>query len=273
MYKIKRTLSGLIGVAVLVAAFGVFGTLVNAQSVLQGYSSEEKLQKGMLVALKEGDEGKIVALTNETASRFKGVIVDKNDSPVTISSEDHRFFVATSGPYEVLVSNERGAITKGDYISVSSNPGIGAKTSENQEFVIGIATSDFGGGGEAVSTTEAGGRKASVGRITIDVAFSKNPNMKAPEKDKIPDVIQKFSNTIAEKPVSNTRIYIASAVLLITAFITGTMLYGGVRNAIISIGRNPLSKGRIIKGLIQVIIMALIIFIVGVFGVYLIIKL
>lgn len=274
MNKIKNLLVATIGGFIIFAGLGsLLINSVSAQSVLQGYSSDEDLQKGMLVAVKEGDDNKVVALTNDTANRFKGVIVDKNDSPVTISNEDRRIFVATNGPYEVLVSDEHGKIKRGDYIAMSSTSGIGARALENQEFVIGIATSDFGGGGEAVSTTEKDGKKTSVGRIRIDVAFSKNPNLKSPEKDKIPDAIQKLSNSIADKPVSNIKIYIGMAIFLATAFITGTMLYSGVRNTIISIGRNPLSKGRIVKGLIQVILMALIIFIVGIFGVYLILKL
>jgi hypothetical protein len=51
------------------------------------------------------------------------------------------------------------------------------------------------------------------------------------------------------------------------------ILYSGVRNTLISIGRNPLSKKTIYKGLIQIILMGLIIFITGLFGVYLLLKL
>lgn len=247
--------------------------IVVAQSVLQGYSSEESLQKGMLIALKEDDQSKIVAVTDKNVAKFKGVIVNKNDSPVTISNEEHKYFVASVGPYEVLVSDENGPIKSGNYISVSSSSGIGALASQSQEYVIGVATSDFNGGGDSISSTGTDENKINIGRIGVDVALAKNPNMKVAEKDKIPDIVQKFSNAIADKPVNSIRIYIGMAIFIASALISGTMLYSGVRNAIISIGRNPLSKKSIYRGLFQVILLSLIIFIIGIFGVYLLLKL
>jgi hypothetical protein len=268
-YKLLATL-GLLTIAGVIVGFGQ----VLAQSVLQGYTSEENLQKGMLIALKDGDDSKIVAITDQNVDKFKGVVVDKNDSPVTISNEERNIFVASVGPYEVLVTNENGPIKRGDYISISSSSGIGAKALENQEYVIGVAASDFNGGGDSVSSaTSKSGTTVQVGRIKADVALAKNPNMKAPQKDRIPDAIQRLSRAIADKPVSNVRIYIGMAIFVASALIAGTMLYSGVRNTLISIGRNPLSKASIYRGLFQVILLSLIIFIVGIFGVYLLLKL
>lgn len=265
MLKLTRFL--VVGLMALLS-LGVISA--SAQSVLQGYSSDESLQKGMLVALKEGDESKVVALTDKNAEKFKGVIVDKNDSPVTISNEERKIFVATSGPYEVLVTNENGPIKKGDYIAVASTSGIGAKATENQEFVVGVAATDFAGTGDSLGSTTA---QRSVGRIKIDVNFAKNPGKKSAESNKIPVAVKKLGEAIADKPLSTLRLYIGLAVFSVASAITAVMLYSGVRNAVISIGRNPLSKGKIIKGLVQVVLFALIIFIVGLFGVYLVLKL
>lgn len=249
-------------------------SLVNAQTVLQGYTSEEKLQRGMLVALKDGDQSKVVALTDKTVDKFKGVVVEQNDSPITISSEERKIFVADVGPYEVLVSDENGPIKKGNYISISSTSGIGAAATENQSFVVGVAADDFGGGGDSISsTTNSAGRKAQVGRIRVDVAFGKNPSARDPDSGKVPAVLKRLSETIADKPVSATKIYIGLGVFLVTAAIAGLTMFSGVRSAVISIGRNPLSKASIYRGLIQVVLFGLIIFITGIFGVYLILKL
>jgi hypothetical protein len=49
-------------------------------------------------------------------------------------------------------------------------------------------------------------------------------------------------------------------------------MYGGIRNGLISIGRNPLSKKSIVRGMIQVILTALTIFLLGIFGVYLLLR-
>lgn len=270
MAKINKILSGYI-LATLVVVFGfVLIQAVNAQSVLQGYATDEKLQKGMLVALKDGDESKVVALTDKNAKKFKGVVVDKNDSPVTISNDDRKTFVATSGPYDVLVTNENGSIKKGDYIVVSSNSGIGAKATESQDYVVGVAVGDFNGGGDALSSTS---KNTTVGLVRMDVSFGKNPAHKTNDNGKVPSALKKISEAIADKPVNSARIYVGLAIFSITSAITAVMVYSGVRNAVVSIGRNPLSKGKIIKGLIQVVILGLIIFIVGLFGVYLVLKL
>ena len=272
-YRAKNVTLGLFALAYLALLLFSAGSVI-AQSVLQGYSTDESLQKGMLIALKEGDDSKIVAVTDKNVNKFKGVVVNKNDSPVTISNEERKVFVASTGPYEVLVSDENGPIKKGNYLSISSSSGIAANAHDTQEYVIGVATSDFEGKGDTISTTTAeGGQKTNIGRVTVDVALAKNPNMKAPAKDRIPDAIQKLSRAIADKPVSNIRIYIAMAIFIAASAIAGTMLYSGVRNTMISIGRNPLSKASIYRGLLQVILLSLIIFIVGIFGVYLLLKL
>lgn len=241
------------------------------QSVLQGYASDEKLQRGMLVVGVDDDETKVKAMSAETAEKFKGVVAESNDSPVTISSEDRQIFVATTGPYQVLVTTENGQIKKGDYISISSSPGIGAKATEFQPYVIGVAAGDFEGGGDTIGSTSGG--NVQLGRILVDVSFGRNPALKVPEKDRIPDALQKFVEDVADKPVSSTKLYIGFAILVAASVIAGSMLYSGVRSSVVSIGRNPLSKSSIYRGLIQVVVLSLIVFITGIFGVYLLIKL
>ncbi|MGI9027820.1 MAG: hypothetical protein ACR2FM_03185 [Candidatus Saccharimonadales bacterium] len=245
-----------------------------AQTVLQGYSSDEALQKGMLVALKKDDQSKIEAINDKNLQDLKGVVADANDSPVTISGDGQKIFVATEGSYEVLVSNENGSIEQGDYISGSSLAGIGMKANDKQENVAGRAIGKFEGAGDSIgkSTTKSGATVA-FGRIQVDIGVTKNPLLKIPEKDKVPDGLQRIASTVAEKQVSTLRIYLAMMVLLISAFVAGTTLFSGVRSTVISVGRNPLSRGIIFKGLFQVLLLSLIIFITGLFGVYLLIKL
>lgn len=247
---------------------------VLAQTVLQGYASDEALQKGMLVKLKNEDQSKVETVTEATLDSLKGVVADANDSPVTLSGDGQKIFVATSGSYEVLVSNENGQIAQGDYISASSLAGIGMKANENQTVVLGRAIAKFEGGGDSIGkSTTKDGQNVSFGRIKVDIGVVKNPLLKNPEKDKVPDVLQKVASTVAEKPVTSLRIYLALCVLIATTLVAATTLFSGVRSTVISIGRNPLSKGIIIKGLVQVLLVSLIIFITGLFGVYLLIKL
>jgi hypothetical protein len=51
------------------------------------------------------------------------------------------------------------------------------------------------------------------------------------------------------------------------------IIYAGVRNGVISIGRNPMSKKSIFRALIETILTSLLILIVGMFAVYLLLKL
>ena len=69
------------------------------------------------------------------------------------------------------------------------------------------------------------------------------------------------------------RVYISLAVLFASASVAGALIYSGIRSGMIAIGRNPLSKKSIVRGMVQVVIVALIIFMAGIFGVYLLLKL
>lgn len=247
---------------------------VSAQSVLQGYPSNEKLQKGMLVTLNKDDQTHVEAITDKTLDKLKGVVADSNDSPVTLSGEDQKVFVATTGSYEVLVSNENGSINPGDFISGSSLAGIGMKVNDSQSVILGRAIGKFEGTGDSIGKANGpSGGSVAFGRIMVDIGVGNNPTLKAPLSESVPNALEKIASDLAGKTVSAARVYLALAVLLITTGVAGATLFSGVRSTVISIGRNPLSKGIIYKGLAQVTLLGLIIFITGLFAVYLLIKL
>jgi hypothetical protein len=89
----------------------------------------------------------------------------------------------------------------------------------------------------------------------------------------VPEFLQRLGQQIAEKQVSPIRIYHSlaiTAVSLITALI---VIYSGIRNSIISIGRNPMSKKSIFRALLEIILTSFLILIIGLFAVYLLLKL
>jgi len=248
-----------------------------AQTLTQGYATDEELQRGMLVSLKEGDTTKVEAADSSNAKRLHGLVVNPNDASVTLSSEKQKTFVATIGRYDGLVSDENGAIKQGDYIAVSKVRGIGMKTDATATSVIGKALEDFDGKTDVLSTTDLkdnGGivQKVHIGRIQLDIGIGANPLAK-PEDVNLPGFLKKATDAIAHKPISPARVYISIGILLASLIIAGSMLYAGVRSSMISIGRNPLSKKSIGRSLIQVIITSFIVFIIGIFGVYLLLKL
>ena len=248
-----------------------------AQIVTQGYSTDEQLERGMLVSLKEGDASKIEAADATNEKRLHGIVVNPNDAPVTLSNETQKTFVATVGRYDVLVSDENGPIHQGDYIGISNVRGIGTKVDDKTSMVIGKALADFDGKTNVLSTTDLkdnGGFavKVNITRISVDIGIGSNPLLK-PEQVNLPGFLKKASESIANKPVSPVRVYMSIGIVLASVAIAGSMLYAGVRSSMISIGRNPLSKQSIRKSLTQVIITSFIVFIIGIFGVYLLLKL
>jgi uncharacterized BrkB/YihY/UPF0761 family membrane protein len=106
----------------------------------------------------------------------------------------------------------------------------------------------------------------------VDVAVAVNPSSGRGVGD-FPGFLQIAGTAIANKPVTPARVYVSLAVLLVVAVVAGSMLYSGVRNAIVSIGRNPLAKRSIIRGMLQVVLTSLIVFIIGLFAVYLLLRL
>lgn len=246
-----------------------------AQSVTQGYGSDETLQLGMLVGLKADDAQKVEPVNVDEIDRLLGVVVNANDSPITLSGEQEKVFVATVGRYDVLVSDQEGAINPSDYITVSSLEGIGMRATFDQSQILGRAITGFNGKDSVVGTstltdTKGASRTVNLGRVEVDIAVSRNPLAKSAAVT--PEWLGRVGQAIAGKSLSPARIYISAAIFSVGAFIAGAILYAGIRSSIIAIGRNPLSKKSIVKGLIQVIITSLIVFIISVVGVYLLLK-
>lgn len=286
LYTAYRWLAVSFACFMLAFAFGAPATAGAAdsksidQSVTQAYGTDSAIQKGMIVKLKDGDAHKIVPLDNAHTDDMLGVVVAPNDSAVTLSNDNpdtRQAYVATFGRYDVLVSNEGGAIKSGEYITISSIDGIGMAANDSDEIVLGKANEDFNGTSNVISSTsikrtDGSKRGISIGRISVTVSVSHNPLLKQ-NTSTLPGFFQNIGNEIADKPVSSTRIYIALVILLVCTVLAGSLLYGGVRNSMISIGRNPLAKKSIMRSMLQVVLTSLTVFIIGIFGVYLLIRL
>ena len=278
--KIKNTFTGkrLAGIVGLVILFMIsIAHPLAAQTVTQGYGTDEQLQRGMLVSLKDGDGSKVEPADLDNVKRLHGLVVNANDSPVTLSNDTQKTFVATVGRYEGLVSDQNGYIKQGDYITVSKVRGIGMRVDSKSVNIIGKALVDFDGKTNVLSTTDlkdnAGVvQKVNIGRISLDIGIGANPLAKS-EDVNLPNFLKKATELITTKTISPLRIYISIAILAASVIIAGSMLYAGVRSSMISIGRNPLSKQSIVKSLVQVVLTSFIVFIIGIFGVYLLLKL
>lgn len=251
-----------------------------SQSVTRSYSADNTVQVGMFVKLKDKNPNVVVPVESSQFSKLLGVVVPAASASIMITPNQinqQQVLVATSGRVSVLVSNQNGIIKVGDDVTMSSIDGVTMAAGNGEENIVGKAVSGYNGNTNTiskVSVKDQSGKQKSVniGRIVIDINVSKNPAYKK-QSDYVPGILSSVATTVAGKPVSVVRIYLSVAVLLSVVIIVGNLLYAGVRTGMIAVGRNPLSKKSVIRGLIQTSTVGLIIFLAGVFGVYLILKL
>jgi hypothetical protein len=279
MAKHKRILQRALLVVGLVLFVVFSASLAFAQNVPEGYQSDETLQKGMIVRLKKGDGTKVEAITQKEAADMLGVVVSLNDSPVALTRPgvDQEVFVAITGRYDVLVSSQNGPIETGDYVTVSSLRGVGMKANSAQQLVVGKALKPFSGKngdveGRTVIKTNFGERNVALGRVPIEVTVAHNPLYEKQEESGVPDFLSKVAEVVTDRPVSALRIYAGLAILVISLFIAGGVLYAGIRSGMIAIGRNPLAKRSITKGIVQTALLSLIVFVIGIIAVYLLLR-
>lgn len=251
-----------------------------SSAVTQSYNADASVQTGMIVELKAKASNTVVPLNPGDVNNLLGVVVTPNNATIVLTPQtitQQQVLVATSGRYSVLVSNQDGPIKVGDYITISAIAGVGMKANDNQTEVIGKAASAFSGTDNVISSvtlknTIGKSSTVAVGRVLVDMYISHNPLFQK-SADYVPGFLAKVAISVAQKPVSVARIYLSAALLFLTALVVGNMLYSGVRSGMIAVGRNPLSKKSIIRSLIQTVLAGLIIFVIGVFAVYLLLKL
>ena len=269
--------------ATMVAAFMVIQGVQAASSggtSVQGYSAETPLDNGTIVQLAAKDSNTVKVATQKELQNMFGVTVDRAQLPFTVSNESlkNETYVAVSGTYNVLVSTQGGAIKSGDFVTLSSISGIAMKAGTVEKTVFGRAAAGFDGKGVNLGkttlkdSTGKDNREIMIGSIPVSINIQRNPNDKS-TKANVPEVLERVGKAIAEKEVSPIRIYISMGIVAVSMLATIVMLYSGIRNAVISIGRNPMGKKSIFRALLEVILTAILILIVGLFAVYLLLKL
>jgi hypothetical protein len=267
----------IIGLAA-VAMVALFVAAPAWASLSQGFATTAPIATGSLVSLDPKSSGSVVVADLNNVGRLFGVVVPASSASISLSGGgDGQVQVTTAGNAQVLVTTAGGNIHVGDYIGISQIAGVGQKVGSTSTRVIGTAQADFNGSGDGVtkrSIDDGAGKKreVSIGQIPIVVAVSSYTATDGKQSYVIPNWLQNLSNTLAGKAVSPIRIIVAGLILIVAVISISVLLYSAVRNSIISIGRNPLSRSSVLRGLLTVGFVAIIILAITAVAMYLVIS-
>jgi hypothetical protein len=266
-----------IGTALGAVAFAMMMPAAALANLSQGYTSSGPIATGSLVALDQ-KAGTVDAADTSNSDRLFGVVVAPGSASLSLGAgTGNQVQVVTTGSANVLVSTEGGKISIGDVIAVSSISGVGEKSPAGKHRIIGTAQTDFDGTSSGVTkrtVKDSAGvsKEISISQIPIVIAVGDYTTNAGGQDYQLPAWLQNFSNQVAGKPVAPIRIVTAGIILLITLVSVTVLLYAAVRNSIISIGRNPLSRTSVFRGLLIVVGIAMGLLAVASGAIYLVIA-
>ncbi|MFI5271226.1 MAG: hypothetical protein ACHQT9_04235 [Candidatus Saccharimonadales bacterium] len=247
-------------------------------SVTQSYNASGTVLTSMIVEYKPKDKTSVIPLADSEINKMLGVVIPSSNATIVLTPlkvTTQQVLVAQSGSYSALVSNQTGAIKAGDYLTISALPGIAMKASANQTVIVGRALANYDGSTAITSATlknaQGASIKVGIGRIPVDLQLAPNP-LYLKNSNSIFVFLTRAEYDITNKPVSPVRTYLVGLVFLATILITGIVLYSGTRSSISSIGRNPLAKSAIGRGMLKTVAVGLLVFVIGVGAIYLILN-
>ena len=215
---------------------------------------------GSVITDKEQPNTDILAPANDPG-RIYGVVINYSQAPITVQDNSSQVFVATTGSYPVIATAEKGDIITGDYIALSSRDGIAAKANNKDPYVLGRALEDF----------KPTGSGNVAGKANVQINPGANPFLK--NDVGVPKFLRRLTESIAGKPLSALRIYVALAMFVVAVAASGGLLAIGVKSGMIAIGRNPLSRHSVLQSLWQVIGVSAAIFVFSILGIFILLRL
>lgn len=236
----------------------------SASAISQGFFSDEQLASGTLVSLKESGRHTSVVPSESDYSSLVGVVVNKEESTVAVSNGENQVQVATSGIANLYVTDLYGPIQTGDPIGISPIRGVGAKAITNGK-IVGIAQTDFdpSQADRTVSVQKSGGEteEAKVGSVLVAVQVGYYAV--SAEEGQHATGLQQVGNTLAGRPVSAVKVIMSLIIALSGMLAAAVILYSGIKSSFTAVGRNPLARLSIFRGLKRVSVFSFLIFIVA----------
>ena len=267
----------------LVIKYPTFASITTSsqaqQNTVESYGTNQALRPGILVQIDPSNVADVIPASQPDIKKTLGVVISPSASTITVDNSTtaaDTAYVSSNGNYQMVVSDQNGSIKAGDYLTLSAVDGIAMEDNSIEPVTVGIASSSFNGSSGVIGTgkvelSNKTYKTVHYGIVTANVSISHNPLL-AVESSIVPSFLVNFSTGIVGKTVSPWRIYVALVITLAVCIIVGAMLYGAVRSSLTSIGRNPLSRSSLFRGFLQVVVSAVIIFISGIFLVYLLLK-
>jgi hypothetical protein len=249
------------------------------QNIIGSYGTNQILRPGILVQISPTNPENVIPASQQNITKTFGVVISVANYPVSVnkgSGSTYSVYVSSSGNYQMIVSDQNGPISIGDYLTMSSVGGIAMKDNVTLPVVVGQASTSFNGisgviGSQKLLLTNKSYQTVHLGVLYANVYIAHNPLL-VTESSIVPSFLVNLSKGIAGRVVSPWRMYIALIITLAICVIVGSILYGAVRSNLTTIGRNQLSWKALFRGFIQVIILVVIIFISGLFLVYLLLR-
>ncbi len=263
----------LAGVLAMVAL--LTSPLMAASTMTQGFISPKPVKDGELVST-NNNPGIIQKATTANADSMVGVAAVGESALLSVTTTANEVPVATAGIANAILSTANGDIKVGDKITASPLEGVGAKAVKTAR-VIGVAQASLDAktpGATKTKVKDKSGKEREVYIAKVPILVSLSWYMLGEGKPNlVPSFLQSIANAIAGRQVSTLPLTIGVIILVITIMSAGVITFTATRSSIISIGRNPLSRGSVIGSLIQVMFLVIGILATGMGAIFLVLRL
>ncbi len=232
LYKAILTL---LGVVALVAP-GLTMAREDVTAIAKTYTVQGESISGDLVSFDRASRAFTLARVVGDPNLF-GVVV--SDPFVLLRTMASGTPVMNTGEASVNVTTINGAIAAGDYVTSSTIPGKGEKSTRAGDTVIGIALETFPSPSASVEIREDG----PVYSGTIKVLLSVGPRPSNTGGTLGAPGIPGRSVTGLNTPIANILKYLLATLVVVGSIYVAFRNFGtNLRDSIVSVGRNPLAK-------------------------------
>lgn len=259
MPKIKFLFSIFLAFSFLFLVSGTIGAQSDITNIAFSVSiKDQNVQNGDIIC---SDTDGYTLCKTEYNSSIYGVVNDTPSLSIEVGNIQNSHLVVSKGEIAVRVSSVNGDIKVGDFITTSTQAGVGELATKTG-FVIGTALEEY---------TSAD--KNAVGQIRISLNIHPRVDIIGNTRENLLDLLRSGLAGLGVNPIAALR-YLAASVMVIVSFVIGFLYFGRIAKAAIeAIGRNPLASIRIQASMLVTVLIMLVVFFVGLATAYLILAL